>query len=354
MKKILILLSAVLLLSACGSKSETKKAEENKTCDTLNVYNWGEYIDEETLSKFEAEYDVKVNYSLFDSNEAMYTKLIASGNYDVIVPSDYTIERLIKENVLAKLDKNLITNYSLLSKDVLNREFDPNNDYSIPYFWGNLGLVYDKTVIDQKDVETQGWDVLKNPKYAGKIYMYDSERDSFMVAFKALGFSMNTENEEEIQKAYQWLSEVHETMAPAYATDEAIDGLATGEKSMGVMYSGDAATILAANPNMSYFVPTSGTNYWLDGFAIPATSKCQELAHTFINFMTSTDISVANSTAVGYPTANKEALQIVAEEEYKDNVAYLPKPMIDKDETFKYNEVLKEKLSELWIKVKNK
>lgn len=354
MKKILVLISICLFLTACNSKNEVSKNENGKTCKVLNVYNWGEYIDETSLAKFEDEYEVKVNYSLFDSNEAMYTKLVASGNYDVVVPSDYTIERLIKENLLTELDKSLISNYNLISKDVLNRPFDANNDYSIPYFWGNVGIVYDKTIIDPKDVETLGWDVFKNEKYAGKIYMYDSERDSFMIAFKALGFSMNTENEEEIQKAYDWLSEVHQKMAPAYATDEAIDGLATGEKAMGVMYSGDATTILASNPKMSYFVPEKGTNYWLDGFAIPKTSKCVDLAHKFIDFMTSTDISVANSTAVGYPSANKEALQIVAEEEYKDNIAYLPKPMNDKDEVFKYNEVLKEKLSELWIKIKNK
>lgn len=353
MKKITALCASLLVLAGCQSQKTNTQTVSEHSCKTLNVYNWGEYISEDTIPMFEQKYGVKVNYSLYDSNEAMYTKLVASGNYDVIVPSDYMIERLIKENQLAKLDRKLITNFDQLSPASLKRDFDPNNDYSIPYFWGNVGIVYDKTLIDPKDVESQGWEVFKNPKYKGKIYLYDSERDSFMMAFKALGYSMNTESEEEIKKAYEWLSDIQHNMEPAYATDEAIDGLTTGEKAMGLMYNGDATTITKENSKMAFFVPKQGTNYWLDGLAIPKSSKCQELAHKFIDFMISKDIAIANAKTVGYAPANDAAMKELANTEYKDNHAFVPQPMSEKDEIFKYNEVLKEKLSELWIKVKN-
>lgn len=352
MKKLLSILVILLVVVGCGSKENISTTENS--CQILNVYNWGEYIGEDVIAKFEDEYKVKVNYSLFDSNEAMYTKIMSGSLYDIIIPSDYTVERLINEKYLLKLNKDLIPSYSLLDKQTLNRDFDPNNDYSIPYFWGNIGIVYNSAVIDQKDVESQGWEVLRNPKYSGKIYMYDSERDSFMVAFKALGYSMNTEDENQINEAYNWLQELHNTMKPAYVTDEAIDGLINNEKEMGFMYSGDAATITAANPNMKFFVPANqGTNYWLDAMVIPANSKCPELAHKFIDFMLRNENAYDNSLTVGYTSSNAEVVKELSETEFKGNNAYLPKPMGDKDEVFKFNEVLKEKLSELWIKVKN-
>lgn len=352
MKKIISLLFMVLLLTACGSKKPNNQGEQK--CSVLNVYNWGVYIGENVNANFEKKFGVKVNYSLFDSNEAMYTKLLSGSKYDVLVPSDYTIERLINEKQLAKLDKNKLPNINVIYDGALNKEFDQNNDYSIPYFWGNVGIVYDARVVDQKDVETQGWEVLKNTKYAGKIYMYDSERDSFMVAFKSLGYSMNTENEEEIQKAYEWLSELHTTMKPAYVTDEAIDGLTHGEKAMGVMYSGDAAAIIKENANMRYFVPNQGTNYWTDSMVIPKTSECQELAHEYINFVLDYDSAYDNSITVGYSSPNKDVLKAIYENEYQGINAYLPSAMKAKDEVFKFNDTLREKLSELWIKVKNK
>ena len=202
---------------------------QSRGCKTLNVYNASEYIGEDVLKNFEEEFGVKVNYSLFDSNEAMYIKLQSGAKYDVIIPSDYMIERLISEDMLQPIDKSIVTNLSNLYEGTLNKEYDPDNTYSVPYFWGNVGIVYDSTVVDQADVESQGWDVLRNTKYKGQIYMYDSQRDSFMMAFKALGFSMNTENEDEINQAYEWLLDIHKNMDPAYVTDEAIDGLIYGE-----------------------------------------------------------------------------------------------------------------------------
>ena len=358
MKKILYVALCLLLvftLSGCSSSTSNVDPNEEYGCNVLNVYNWGEYIGEDVISNFEDAYNVKVNYSLFDSNEAMYTKILGGSHYDILVPSDYMIERLIEEDLLQPLDYDIITNTDLLYEGTLNKDYDPDNTYSIPYFWGNVGIVYDKTIVDPSDVESQGWEVFKNTKYKGQIYMYDSERDAFMVALKALGYSMNTENEDEINEAYEWLVDVQKTMEPAYVTDEAIDGLIFGEKAMGFMYSGDAAYILSQNENMAFFVPEEGTNIWTDAMVIPKNADCPKLANEFINYILTYDASYDNSSTVGYASSNAEVLESMSAEdgEYYGNDAYIARTDNPKDEVFRNNEVLREKLSELWIKVKN-
>lgn len=356
MKKLLSLLAVSLFLVACGTKtSDSTTPEKENVCSVLNVYNVGEYIGENVIENFEKEFNVRINYSLFASNEEMYTKLLGGTSYDLLIPSDYMIERLIKENFLQPINKDVISHFGNLYEGTLKKEYDPENTYSIPYFWGNVGIVYDKTIVDTADVEAQGWDVLKNPKYAGKLYMYDSERDSFMVALKALGFSMNTTNQEELTAAYEWLVDLHNTMDPAYVTDEAIDGLVYGEKAMGVMYSGDAAYITSENENMAYFVPEQGTNLWVDAMVIPANAACPELANEFINFILRDDISRDNTKTVGYASSNKNILKEMTEEggTYAENSAYLPRTNFEKDEVFFDNENNRKIISELWVKVKN-
>ena len=221
---------------------------------TLKVYNWGEYIDKSVIGDFEDEYDCKVVYETFDSNEIMYTKYVSGNSYDIMVPSEYMIERLIKEDQLQAIDKSIVTNFDNINKGILGQSFDPNNDYWVPYFCGNVGILYDKTVVDKKDLE-EGWNVLRNPKYKGQIYMYDSERDSFMVALKALGYSMNTTDEKEIDDAYNWLIDQRSEMNPVYVGDEVIDTMSSGVKAMAIMYSGDATTVMSENPNMEYYLP---------------------------------------------------------------------------------------------------
>ena len=254
LKKLFSVFAVLLLLAGCGGKKSENAGVNGQT--VLSIYNAGEYIDEELVSAFEAEYGVRVNYSTFASNEEMYTKLLGGTVYDIIVPSDYMIEKLIEDKLIQKIDKSKVTVYDDLY-DGLITDYDPGLEYSVPYFWGNVGIVYDETKIDSADVEAEGWAVLKNPKYKGLIYMYDSERDSFMMALKALGYSMNTTSEKELEEAYKWLEEIGDTMDPAYVTDEAIDGLITASdgKYMGMMYSGDAAYILSENENMRYFAP---------------------------------------------------------------------------------------------------
>ncbi|MBQ1566309.1 MAG: extracellular solute-binding protein, partial [Erysipelotrichaceae bacterium] len=226
MKKLLSLLFVLVMLAGCsGQKYDAGEVQ---------IFLPGEYISDEVIRDFEKETNIKVSITTFDSNESMYTKLLGGTVYDIIIPSDYMIERLISEKMIQKIDKSKIPNMDQLYPQVLNMDFDPNNDYSVPYFWGNVGICYDSTLIDPNDVESQGWDVLRNTKYKGMIYMYDSIRDSFMMAEKALGYSMNTDNPDELNASYEWLIDIAKNMDPAYVTDEAIDGLANGEKAMGM------------------------------------------------------------------------------------------------------------------------
>ena len=329
-------------------------AIERYGSDTLKVYNWGEYVGDTVISDFEKEFGVKVVYEMFDSNEMMYTKLQAGDSYDVLVPSDYMIERLINEGMLQELDLDLIPNIVNLADGVKNLPYDPDNTYSVPYFWGSVGIVYNQNNVDYADLEAEGYNILKDTKYAGKIYMYDSERDSFMVAFKALGYSMNTENEAEIDAAYDWLMEQRRTMEPAYVADEVIDGMINGNKDMAVVYSGDAATILAENEDMRFYLPKEGTNLWSDAMVIPANAENPKLAHEFINYILTYDVSYDNSETVGYTSSNQEVIDDLSGEGgyFDGNEAYLPREDYEKDEVFEDNQVLKERLTQLWIKVK--
>ena len=357
MKKLLpAALGALLVLSGltgCGSSSEPAvDPVEKYGSDTLKLFTWGEYLGENVISDFEEQFGVNVIIEYFDSNEMMYTKLQGGDSYDVLVPSDYMIQRLIAEDMLQPIDKSLIPNMEVLTDGVKNLAFDPENEYSVPYFWGTVGLVYNTQNVPAELIEEQGWDILKNTDYAGDIYMYDSERDSFMVALKALGYSMNTENDEEIEEAYQWLLELNDTMDPAYVTDEVIDNMMNGTKDIAVVYSGDAAVVLDENPDMDFFMPEEGTNVWCDSMVIPSNAQNPLLAHEFINFMLSYDAAYDNTITVGYASTNDEVLHDVAENEYAENSAYLPRENYEKDEVFVDNEVMRQKLSQLWLKVK--
>lgn len=369
MKKVsTALLASVLVLAGCsggnngGSSSggeapaEQKDAKELYGCNVINVYNWGEYIGEDVITNFESEYNATVNYQMFESNEMMYTSLLGGNAYDVLVPSDYTIERLIKENRLQELDTESMENLGQISPQLreMQKVYDPDLKYAVPYFWGTVGLVYDTTKVDPADIEAQGWDILHDTRYKGDIFVYDSERDAFMVAFKALGYSMNTENEAEIQEAYQWLRQINDTMEPSYVTDEIIDAMVNGEKAIGMIYSGDAAYVIAQNENMAYIEPYQGTNLWSDAMVIPANAGCPGLANAFIDYSASYDVAYANSEEVGYSSANTQVLEDLSSDdgEYAGIDAYLPRQGFEKDEVFRYNEVLKQELSELWTRVK--
>ena len=329
-------------------------AIEKYGSNVLKLYLPGEYLGENVISDFEKQFGVRVIVENFDSNEMMYTKLMAGDRYDVIIPSDYMIERLMKEDYLQTLDKSLIPNMDNMDDAVRGMSYDPDNDYSVPYFWGSVGLVYNHENVDPAVVEAEGWEILRNTDYAGRIYIYDSERDSFMMAFKALGYSMNTDDPDEINAAYEWLLEMNNTMSPVYVTDEVIDGMMNGYKDIAVVYSGDAAVVLDENEDMSFYMPSQGTNIWCDAMVIPQNAENPKLAHEFINYMLTYEAAFDNTETVGYTSPNAEVFEEMTSSEdlYADNAAYLPRSGYDKDEMFHDNQTLMRELSKLWIKVK--
>ena len=331
-----------------------QSAIEKYGSDTLKLYLPGEYIGEDLISNFESQFGVKVIVENFDSNEMMYTKIQAGDSYDVLIPSDYMIERLIAGDYLQKLDRSLVPNLDNLSPAVQNMDYDPDNTWSVPYFWGSVGLVYNHENVDPAAVEAEGWEILRNTDYAGRIYIYDSERDSFMMAFKALGCSMNTDDPTEIDAAYNWLREMNNTMSPVYVTDEVIDAMMAGYKDIAVVYSGDATVILDENEEMSFSMPNEGTNIWCDAMVIPANAENPLLAHEFINYTLTYEASFDNSETVGYASPNAEVLEEMSgsEDLYAENEAYLPCSDGEMDEMFHDNRTLQKELSKLWIKVK--
>ena len=345
--KIISMVLIVVLLAGlirCGSVSRQQKV--------LKVYNAGEYIDLSLLEKFEEEFNCTVIYETFESNEMMYTKLSSGESYDILVPSDYMIERLIKEDYLQALDWKMIPNKANLMDEVLDQSYDPGNRYSCPYFWGTVGILYDKTIVDEEDLK-EGWDLLRDTKYKGQIYMYDSERDSFMIALKALGYSMNTTDEKEIEDAYNWLIEQRDTMDPIYAGDDVIDNMISGNKAMAVVYSGDASYIISENENMAYLTPPQGTNVWYDSMLITRDCSEVDLAHEFINFMLRDDNALANTEEVGYTSPVVSAFEEMKETTYEGISSYIPEIDNEDNEIFAYQApAIKQLYAELWTKVK--
>ena len=361
-RKAMAAVAAVLVLAVVGGTVGASLSQQHKSAaavekygsNVLKLYLPGEYLGENVISDFEKQYGVRVIVENFDSNEMMYTKLMAGDRYDVIIPSDYMIERLMNEDFLQPLDKSMIPNMENMSDAVLGMSYDPDNTYSIPYFWGSVGLVYNHENVDPAVIESEGWEILRNTDYAGHIYIYDSERDSFMMAFKALGYSMNTEDPNEINDAYEWLLQMNNTMSPVYVTDEVIDGMMNGYKDIAVVYSGDAAVVLDENEDMSFYMPSQGTNIWCDAMVIPQNAENPKLAHEFINYMLTYEAAFDNTETVGYTSPNAEVFEEMTSSEdlYADNAAYLPRSGYDKDEMFHDNQTLMRELSKLWIKVK--
>ena len=332
-----------------SSKSEGKYAGQ-----TLYVYNWGEYTGENLIPMFEEQTGAKVVMDQFDSNEQMYIKVANGEVYDILVPSDYMIERLMQEDMLQKLDQDQLNCLDLLSDGVKGLSYDPKNEYSVPYFWGTVGIVYDKNKVSEEDLEKEGFNIFLDQKYKGDIYLYDSARDSFMMALKALGYSMNTSDEKELNEAYEWLLECVNTMEPEIVTDEIIDNMAQGRKALGLVYSGDAAYIMSENEDMGFYLPESGTNLWSDAMVIPKNAKNVELAHAFINFVSEYEGAMDNSSFVGYTSPNEEVMLEMSQEggEYEGINAYLPRTGYEKDEVFRYDEDTRKIIANLFAKVK--
>ena len=346
--------TALVLIVVSVFQFSGGKASRPFEGQTLHLYNWGEYTGENIIRNFEEETGATVVMENFDSNEQMYIKVVNGESYDILVPSDYMIQRLIQEDLLQKLDHSKLDCMELLTEDVKGLPYDPKNEYSVPYFWGTAGIVYDKTKVDIKDLEEQGYNIFLNEKYKGDIYLYDSERDSFMMALKALGYSMNTENEKEINEAYEWLVKCVQTMEPEIVTDEIIDNMAQGRKALGLIYSGDATYVMSENENMGYYLPETGTNLWSDAMVIPKNAKNPELAHAYINYATNYEGAYDNSSYVGYTSSNQEVMDTLSGEggDYEGIDSYIPRSGNKMDEVFVYNEKTKQIISNLWSRVK--
>ena len=321
---------------------------------TLNVFNYGEYIDEQVIRNFEKEFGVRVNYSLNSTPEEMYTKLQTGASYDVVVTSDYMIDRLIKEDRILPLDKNIVTNLDQITDNMKGLYFDPDNTYSAPYLWQNVVLCYDTTKIDPAKVEEKGWEIFLDPELDGHAFIYESPRDVFMMAFKALGYSMNTDNPDELQEAYEWLVKMKQTIHPSFVTDEMIDGMAQGEKWIAMMYSGDAAYASMENEKLAVWAPEQGTNIAIDCMFIPSNASNPEMANQFINYVLDYDNSMMITVETCYTTPNAKVLEDVTAPggEFEGVEGYLPRSGYEKDEIYQYVKLLQSETPELLIKVK--
>jgi len=269
------------------------------------MYNWGEYIDKEVLDEFTRETGIKVNYETFVTNEDMYLKIKQGGsNYDIVVPSDYMIEKMIKEDMLEPIDKSKLSNYKNIDVKFLNKSYDPKSKYSIPLYWGTLGILYNKNLVDG---EITSWADLWNEKHKDKIVMLDSSRDSFAAALLKNGFSMNSRNKEELEIAKKDLIKQKKSIL-AYLVDETKDNMLAENAAIAVMYSGDATELLDADEKFEYVKPKEGTNLWFDSMVILKNSKNKENAHKLINFLIKKEILTKNMDYTYYAVPNQEVI----------------------------------------------
>ena len=353
-----VCLSAVLAvtLAACSNAASGGEAGGAEYAgQTLHLYNAGEYIDEQVIKDFESRTGARIVLDIFESNEQMYIKVANGDSYDLLVPSDYMIERLIQEDLLQQLDPSRITCKELLNPALLARmDFDPEQNYAIPYFWGTVGLIYDKTQVDEQDLIAEGYGILNDQKYKGNLYLYDSERDMFMVALKYLGYSMNTTDEAQLKEAHDFLMEIVETMDMEIVTDEIIDNMAQGRKALGIMYSGEAVYVMGENEDMGFYMPETGTNIWMDCMVIPKNAENVDLAYEFINFVSGYEPAKNNSVEIGYTSPNLQVMEELSGPggDYEGVDAYIPRTDNANDEVFHYNEKARKIIAEYWSKVK--
>ncbi|WP_101911355.1 ABC transporter substrate-binding protein [Marasmitruncus massiliensis] len=306
---------------------------------TLNVHNWGEYIADgsddslDVVKEFEELTGIQVNYTTFSTNEEVYARLRNGGaNYDLLIPSDYMIARMIRENMLEKLDFSNIPNFRNINQSFLNPVFDPTGEYSVPYTWGTVGVIYNKEMVDEEDLGS--WDLLWNEKYMGQILMFANPRDDFGIALKRLGYPMNPENTEQLAQATDELKK-QKLLVQAYVMDEVFDKMIGGEAAIAPYYAGDAITMMVDNPNLDFFVPNEGTNRFVDAMVIPKGAKNKECAEMFINFLLEAEVGASNIEYIGYSSPNDAALAILPPEITENPVAYPPEDVIAKTEFWK-------------------
>ena len=374
-------LTAVTALTACssGAPEEAPEEEEEGSAQTLtvsdpdyytrfkgkglsiNVYNWGEYIstgaDEGTLDvngEFEKLTGIKVNYTNYATNEELYAKLKGGGAaYDVIIPSDYMISKMIKEKMIQPLDFSNIPNFEYIMENFRNQAYDPENAYTVPYTWGTVGIIYDTTMIDIPPEEID-WDLLWNEDYADQILMFDNPRDAFAIAEIMQGYSLNTENPDELEDAANKLKK-QKRIVQGYVMDEVFDKMEAGDALIAPYYAGDALTILEGNEDLDFVVPKSGTNLFVDAMCIPSNARQKEAAEMYINFMCEPDIAFANIDYICYSTPHSAAFEMLDEETRESHVSYPDEDFIrDKTTVFvNLSDEANKKMQDLWTEMKS-
>ena len=323
----------------------------------ITVYNWGQYISDGTdgsldvIAAFEEETGIKVNYLTFDSNESMYTKLKTGGTtYDVIIPSDYMISKLIEENMLEPLDFDNIPNYQYIDESFRNQSYDPSNTYSVPYTWGTVGLIYNSQYVSAADAAS--WNCLWNEKYAGKILMFDNPRDAFAIAESILGYSLNTENEDELRAVADLLTE-QKGLVQGYVMDQIFDKMQRGEAWAAPYYAGDFLTMVEENPDLAFSFPEEGFNIFIDAMCIPKDCQNKAGAEAFINFLCRPDICAANLDYLGYSAPETAAKELMDPEVTSSPVAYPDDETLARTESFgALSTQATQLMNDLWLNVK--
>ena len=362
------LTAASALLSGCGASGNTGASGTDSAASgsadggELYVYNWGEYIDEDVISQFEEETGITVVYDLFETNEEMYPVIEAGAvNYDVVCPSDYMIQKMRENDLLAELNFDNIPNIDQIDPAYMemSQAFDPENKYSVPYCWGTVGILYNTKLLDELGVPAPTkWADLWDERLSGEILMQDSVRDAFMVALKKDGYSMNSESKDELEQAKQELID-QKPLVQAYVIDQVRDKMIGGEAAVGVIYSGEMLYIqdevanLGLDYDLEYVIPEEGTNLWLDSWVIPKNAKNKENAEKWIDFMCRPEIAKANFEYITYPTPNKGAFELL-DEEMQNNKAVFPDiDSLKNSEVYKYlGDETDAVYNELWKEVK--
>ena len=306
---------------------------------SVNVYNWGEYISDgsdgslDVNKAFEELTGVKVNYSTFASNEELYVKLKVGGiQYDIIIPSDYMIEKLIKENLVRKLNYNNIPAHTNIANRFKKLPFDPTGEYSLAYTWGVTGIVYNRKLVTEAENEID-WKILFDKKYKGQILMYYNPRDAFGIAQAYLGYSLNTTNETELRECARILKE-QKPLVQSYVMDEIYDKMEAGEAALGVYYAGDSLSMIDSNPDLNFIIPRKGANLFVDSICIPAASGSPELAEMYINFLCEPEIALANIEYINYASPNDGAIAIMSDNTKNNKIIYPDKETLDNCEVY--------------------
>lgn len=339
----ILTLCVILLFALCACAPAAKTV-------TINVLNWGDYIDESVIADFENEYpDIRINYQNMANNEEMLVQLQSAGNiYDICFPSDYIIEIMIKQDMLLPIERKIVKSIDNIDPRFLDLDFDPGNKYSVPYMWGTVGILYNTTKVDDP---VDSWNILWNEKYKKQIFMYDSIRDSIGITLKKLGKPINTRDQADIDAAEAELI-AQRPLVYAYLGDEVKDQMIGGNGALAVVYSGDAMYCMGENEDLAYAVPMEGSNVWFDNIVVLKTTQYPEQAQKFVDFLNRPDIAKRNTEYIGYSTPNKAALELLDAELLENETYNPPQDVLDRCEQFHDLGEFTEVYNNAWLRLK--